>query len=191
MMLLRFAYKIISIWMAPFWVQSLSVILLINIFVFIVKFLLFGLKLYYIIQLAFSIAGLFFSFCILTPHYTGEMSLNEVSQNMIDIQDYYFTLWGIKFASYKSAKSRWTWLLTFWGFVHMLYVSALALITWNCTMYVRITFVIAFIFFSVGYLSLKIQARNNPLIFDNYRFYANSTRWWRCPDYSRNTLWDK
>jgi hypothetical protein len=36
-------------------------------------------------------------------------------------------------------------------------------------MYVRITFLIAFIFFSLGYISLKIQARNTPLIFDTYK----------------------
>jgi len=160
---------IISLQTAPFWVQSVSVIALINTLVFLVKASLFGLKLYYIIHIVFSISALLWIFLLTIPMYNDSISLKDIVQGMIDKQHYYFTIFGFRFASYKTARSRWTWLITFWSFLHMVYVSVLALVTWDCTMYVRITFAIAFFIFILGWISLKIQSRTTPLIFDNYR----------------------
>jgi hypothetical protein len=87
-------------------VQSVSVIALINVLVFLVKASLFGLKLYYIIHIVFSISALLCVFLLIIPAYNDSSSLKDIVQGMIDKQHHYFTIFGIKFASYKTARSR-------------------------------------------------------------------------------------
>ena len=173
----RLSFRLNNFQLLPFWVQAILVLLFVNIIIFIIKILIFGFKTYYFIQLIISL--LIFVFIKKRYFSLQTMDLNKMFistlESVNDSHRYHFGFYNTKFACYNTAASKWTWLFTFWNLFHMCFVSILALTTWNCTMYVRISFALCFIFFIIGIISLKIQSRENiPLIVESKTVKGNS-----------------
>jgi len=88
-------------------VQSVTVIALINTLVFIVKASLFGLKLYYIIHIVFSISLFLLTLFLLTKKPYKEVMLAEKKLETVPLNtEYFFIVFGFKFATYKLEKAR-------------------------------------------------------------------------------------
>lgn len=56
-----------------------------------------------------------------------------------------------------------TWLFTWFCFCHLITISLFTVLTWHCSMYTRITAGLAFVFWIIGLISLKLQNKSRKI----------------------------
>ena len=162
-MLKMIKYIFINFRFAPFWLRSLLIITLLNIGIFCFKISLVGVTFYYTLQLSISFLILIILLLFVLPRLIKTQGKFIVSKReFIDFMhgfNYLNSFKQLKFLCYNFLKSKVTFLITSWAFGHMIFISAWVLKTQNCTMYVRVTFSLAFFIFIGGLIILKIQSK--------------------------------